>query len=968
MRNLLNPKWLFIVNTLPIIAFFILMAGDYTVIRSLLDEDNIGLWRSFALMLGILGGLNVAYAIYLLKSKRNVSVGYAVIALVLHIIFIYTCLYYWEDMIPFTIPRWMTSDGMLYVGTFLMPTLIYCIFVLVVRLTPAGTGKRQAIISFGSVILIPIICYVFFQAIVPLWDFYGNNFEHVGLVFIIAATLAFIFFLIRGVYILVVNKGKIKSKYQLLWKIPIALILPLVGLCVNNGILFVKGIRDVNIFGDFTSPWFYILAVLNGILICLPYLPRKGYRLFLFIGRSILFAYTFYFFLVFLPFTPLSIIAILFVGVGFLMLTPLLLFVLHVQELSADLRYLKAYYSKNTLRIFLLAGFSVIPLCITGVYLRDRSVLHEALAYVYTPDYSKTYRIDKASLEKTLNVVKEHKKSSFDGLFNSRIPYLSTYFNRIVLDNLTLSNAKTAEIEKIFFGKTLIEAPFISENIRNKDVSITHISSSSRYDTTRHAWISRIDMEITNASDRGMNEYVTAINLPEGCFISDYYLDVEGKREPGILAEKRSAMWIYSQIRNENRDPGILYYLTGNNVAFRVFPFAANEVRKTGIEFLHADPVKLTIDANELDLGKYTVPQTGFYEDDHLLYMTEEYKQRLNMVERMPYFHFLIDASRNKEKNVEDLIERIERSSKNNTKLAKNARISFVNTYTETASLNDSWKDLYKRRSFEGGFYLDRAIRSVLVHSFTEKNDSLYPVIVAVTDDWEDAVLNKDFSDLKMTFPEMDLFFTLDDSGELRPHSLMSNPTSEISDTLYCLNETTIPRFENEQGVSPSVPSIIRQIRNSSEYFFRRPVVKYESKDGFVSYLPDSGTSIVLKKDDYAPSESDIREKDWLSGLMMQGMWISRQLHPELSGKDWTTPVKFSFKSKIMTPLTSYLVVENEAQKAVLKKKQEQVLVGNKSLDIDDEVQRMSEPGLIVTAILFGIVLLLTAKRRRKLS
>ena len=59
-----------------------------------------------------------------------------------------------------------------------------------------------------------------------------------------------------------------------------------------------------------------------------------------------------------------------------------------------------------------------------------------------------------------------------------------------------------------------------------------------------------------------------------------------------------------------------------------------------------------------------------------------------------------------------------------------------------------------------------------------------------------------------------------------------------------------------------------------------------------------------------------------------------------------------------MTPVTSYLVVENEAQKAILKKKQEQVLSSNKSLDLDEDTRRMSEPGLWLLTILFGLVLL----------
>ena len=67
-----------------------------------------------------------------------------------------------------------------------------------------------------------------------------------------------------------------------------------------------------------------------------------------------------------------------------------------------------------------------------------------------------------------------------------------------------------------------------------------------------------------------------------------------------------------------------------------------------------------------------------------------------------------------------------------------------------------------------------------------------------------------------------------------------------------------------------------------------------------------------------------------------------------------------------MPSVTSYLVVENDAQKAMLKKKQEQVLSGNKSLDLADDVRRMSEPGLWILAVLLGIALWYWGKRKQQ--
>lgn len=938
MRNLLNPKWLFVINTLPLVVLFFLFFGQFNIIKTLLEESSTQLWKSFGLSLGVLGLMNFAYAVYLILKKKNVSVWFGLIALLCYIPSIYLYGYHLDKIIPFSIPQWMVSGNIfLYVGTFLMPTLAYSLFVLVSHFTPENK-EHKAWINFLIAIGIPIAGYLFTQIILPLWQPFDRDFNvHAMVILVIAATLVFLFFLIRGVFILATKKAEVWQKYQLAWKIPIAIVLPLIGLSVNNGHLFNNfGPSDSGIFGDFNNAWFYVLAVINGVMVCLPNLENKLYRLIVFIGRSITFAYTLYFFLVFLPFLPLSVIAIIAIGTGFLMLAPLLLFVIHINELSKDFTFLKTLFSKKLIIAISLLGFLIIPAFITVTYLKDKTVLNETLSYLYSPDYSKQYDIDKVSLQKTLNVIKGHKdhRDSRSGIFGNGIPYLSSYFNWLVMDNLTLSDSKINTIEKIFFGKTSFELR--PENIQNDNVQISNISTTSTYDKSQNAWKSWVDLEITNKSgNTWFSEYATTINLPEGCWISDYYLYVGDVKEPGILAEKKSAMWIFSQIRNENRDPGILYYLTGNKVAFRVFPFAKDEVRKTGIEFLHKEPITLNIDNNIIELGNIEETIYEKIETESIAYVSVQQKQKLNSAKRKPYFHFLVDASKNQSRNSTDFIKRIEQVIEANQPLSENAKISFVNSYVTTTTLDKDWKGEYKNQTFEGGYYLDRAIRTTLFNAYQDKSKT-YPVIVVVTDSIQNAVLDKDFADLKFTFPENDLFFNLDKKGNLIEHSLTENPIKEL-------------------------PEILR------ECMFCETVLEYKLTDNSVAYLANNNQpSIILRKDIFEISETEIKEKNWQSALTMQGQWTSQILHPEISDKEWLNMVKYSFISKVMTPVTSYLVVENEAQKAMLKKKQEQALSGNKSLDLGEDTQRMSEPSLILLTILLGLVIWYREKRKRQ--
>ena len=549
--------------------------------------------------------------------------------------------------------------------------------------------------------------------------------------------------------------------------------------------------------------------------------------------------------------------------------------------------------------------------------------------YLYNPDYSKTYNINQGALKKTLDVVRHHKDKNRDIIFGSQLPYLSTYFNWLVLDNLTLSDKKINTIERIFFG----EASFGMESadFKKNKVEITKISSSSSFDKSQNAWKSWIDLEITNKEESSWNaEYATIFQLPEGTWISDYYLYVGNRKEMGILAEKRSALWVFANIRNENRDPGILYYLTGKKVAFKVFPFVRNELRKTGFELLHKEPIQFNIDGHSLNLGDSLIMTEKIVENEHVVYISAKQKESLKKVTRKPYFHIVLDVS--SPKSLSNLTNSIEKLAKQQSVLMANAKISFVDAYVSTTNFEKDWKEKSKTSKAGGGFYADRAIKSILFNAYqTQKN--LYPVIVIVSDSFNNAVFEKDFSDWSFSFPESDLFYHLTKDGKLEPHSLLSNPMEVVSDS-FDLNNTHL-------------------------------VWEYKLKNNAVCYLADNKqASILLKSEQFETKEEEISEKNWNSALTMQAQWTSQILHPETSDKEWLSLVRNSFLTKAMSPVTSYLVVENEAQKAILKKKQEQVLASNKSLDLDEDAQRMSEPGLIILTILLGFMIWLRRKKK----
>jgi hypothetical protein len=254
-------------------------------------------------------------------------------------------------------------------------------------------------------------------------------------------------------------------------------------------------------------------------------------------------------------------------------------------------------------------------------------------------------------------------------------------------------------------------------------------------------------------------------------------------------------------------------------------------------------------------------------------------------------------------------------------------RFSIVNTYTTPVAAGTDWKQELTQYVPLGGFFLTGPIRRTLFEA-QQRPSPTYPVPVVVTDNLQSAVLNEDFEDFSSAYPESDVFYVLGPDGQAVPHSLRRNSRQPLVGTGVVLGAAT-----------PSV----RAWPNATQP---------------QAYLPDNGLAdIVLGAAQAVPTAVAVPDNRWLAGLQLRGYSQWQSFHPETTERERVPFIQASFRAGIMTPFTSFLALENEAQKAALYRKQAEVLAANASLDTMEENQ--APP--VETPIDSGVALLLVA-------
>ncbi len=989
MNPFLHPRWVFFSTTLPQLTLFIIYYNAFQVFGMQLDESTVANWYIYGFSFFGIIIIQTVYAAYCTYHSKSVSVSWSVATVVVYLFLLLSYYLQAQDLVPRSVPDWIRSvtDVQSFMGMFVFPAMLHAIIVGVIHFAEKEEEGKESKYHFWVMLLIPVSIYLIVVLGIPLLrGLFSYKFaDFIAQVLLSIIIIAALFWLLRMVYLFFQKSADPKATKIL--ELLFTFVFPLIGLSLSLSLQ--------NPLGNFESAWFFILAILAGIILIFPSHNFKYHkaRFFHFLLKAFVFPYTVYFFIVFMPFTPFSVVLVV-LGVGILMLTPLVLFLIHTKQLYQDYDYLATNYSSVSVFTGFLIAASIIPLTVSINTYYDKIQLHKGLDYLYSSDYydndgENTNSPNPASISKTLYHIENFKVRTNRNWFdrgNTGIPLLDSFYKWLVLDNMTLSESKINLLNNVFVGEDMPKPTNTWNGWQNRinqnrnlqtgkgdeSVKIDSTMITSVFDEQQNAWRTQIDLVLHNQNPKQwrQQEYATFFDLPEGAFISNYYLYVGEERVEALLAEKKTALWVYRQIVNTRKDPGILYYNDKGKIGFRVFPFAKNEYRKTGFEILHAEPFELQIDdSTTVFLGKendvkyiylgsmssnMSAPpiRVDIKENSGIKgiktlktsnpnYISSKQLENFKTITRKPYYHFILDNSKYGGIGKQKYMERIENFLTQNP-LKNGLESKYTVVDFEVNELSTNWKDDYLKQNNKGGFFLEKAIKKIWLENYLlERNNNnrlipIQPIIVVVSDELEDGVWTGSLHEWKKYVPEGFEFYELASNNRIMRQNfehfkLLGEPVDKIS-----IKE-------------------VKQLKNGNQAYF----LPISTKNGIT--LP---IKIFEKKEEITSADIENFEKmpKYSQALSLQNLNETMALYPTQAEKRWLEQVQKSFTARILTPVTTFMVLETEAQRKALLKKQEEVLNGKRLLDLTD-ARRASEPSLWIFLVIFGALFLLNKKR-----
>jgi len=570
----------------------------------------------------------------------------------------------------------------------------------------------------------------------------------------------------------------------------VALVAPVAGLLLNAVIPFPYSFQR----GDM-----YLVAVLNGLLLTLPFFAPPRLHRAVWLAQCALFPFTAYFFVVFLAFLPFFPLGLLALGGGVLMLVPSALFALHLGRIVDGFRL--EVRDGRRFGVGVLAALALIawPAVWFGGALADRGRIEHALDYAEFPDLRPGGEEvpDREGVGRLLNSLAEFKA----GLW---LPYLSDAYNAVVFDGLVLPSAKIEKLHRFFTGEPLPAPQFPRSAIpfgggrRSASVGAMEsvpftpppatarlVSVAATPSVREGVPVRQVRVEVGNSAAADA-EYVGRIELPPGVVVTGFWLHIGGERVPGRLFEKRAALWVYQRITHspEIRDPAILRHIEADVLELRIFPVPGQGSRLVELEL--AGP-GAALDAVRFD-GTAPRPATeagawAFWSGSGSLAIPAEVGP--GPVVRRPFLQIVADVSTGSPFREAEVLERAVRETLRANPDCAGFRLMLASVVCEDTERAVRGRDetlaairgaLGRAPGHRGGFDASFALRSVLWRRHAEAESAsagaspvgllLRPRIVILSGQAE--VPAGDLDAFASVYPDLQGFTVRDPSGGVR--------------------------------------------------------------------------------------------------------------------------------------------------------------------------------------------------------
>lgn len=929
--------------------------------------------RKFSLLtwIGLVAGLLVAqtgFTGFLCKRKTDLDWKYFLGLLVAQGIGVWMNLHLLSNVNLSTVPEWILDvETVYYLQLMAMIPLCFYAAIGTASFPSRWSFWKEMGMSLLGIVITPALLYTLGLVSSQFNHFkWGSSFFYVALpVILLTGTSLLFIFLLR---LLIQLHDRLQQRTALLITLA-AFVFPIGGLVLNSYFPFPW---------NFQSTTIYILCGINALILGIGAIDRFHGNRWIWLAQCASFPFTLYFFLIFLPFLPLTIPGILAFGGGVLILAPTILFMVHGRTILDGFRLESKRSNWKTALAMALVASVLMPSFFINRAHADRTAVHQALDYVYSPQLHPRvgFHGDLSSIQRSLESLRDFK----EGIY---LPIVSDYYQQTVFNRLVLPDEKLKHLYETIVG---VELPPASKDTLN-GIGLFRESNRSRNRTRGRAiplpreqaiiqdWKAtpivegdfvRLKLHLfikNNASVQ--NEFVTQISVPEPTLISGYWLKIGDAMVPGRIFEKKTALWVYEQIRDrERRDPGLLRYLHRDQVELRIFPLASGETRETEIEFLFPKSLAPKIQSDQILF-------TSLLSDSETAHtpVIEEFEfspgktmisgaahPSLPTLSQIGYPHFIVDRSKSSSlKSSSEILTLLKKTAKAaGFEESAGFKLTFANLQSNPASDRVlSWseaeskiKELLFKMEPQGGFDYSRALKEeILEHEsgWTSQNQESF-----------------------LRFP---VFILLSEKAISTP--LPQDPSEEIGDLSYPLlhsNRSTLDA--SPINLTPNrVPALSREVRvfaRGSEVKILSVSSKGENSIGATTFHQGPEVPLLVFQPtlkQFVECQASLKTHPLFEkGLALWNQQRETDKSPQLLEKNLPHLVNLSRESGILIPATSYIVVENEMQWKTLRLKENQKLEESPEL----EFQESPEPGLCF--LLIGGLLIVAWRRRTELT